>query len=83
MRVVIDTNVLISFAIRPNPGFEKLFDYIARNGGRATYAALSYPAFRPTKARTAASTVPKSFGITANRSSRSNKSAIRGGSPGR
>ncbi len=29
MRVVIDTNILISFAIRPNPAFEKVFDHIA------------------------------------------------------
>jgi predicted nucleic acid-binding protein len=28
MRVVIDTNILVSFAIRPNPDFEKIFDYI-------------------------------------------------------
>jgi len=32
MRVVIDTNILISFAIRPNPDFEKLFDHIAAHG---------------------------------------------------
>ena len=29
MRVVIDTNILVSFAIRPNPDFEKIFDHIA------------------------------------------------------
>ena len=32
MRVVIDTNILASFAIRPNPDFEKIFDYIAAHG---------------------------------------------------
>ena len=32
MRVVIDTNILVSFAIRPNPDFEKIFDYIAAHG---------------------------------------------------
>jgi putative PIN family toxin of toxin-antitoxin system len=32
MRVVIDTNILISFAIRPNPDFEKIFDYVAAHG---------------------------------------------------
>lgn len=29
MRVVVDTNILVSFAIRPNPEFERLFDYLA------------------------------------------------------
>ena len=29
MRIVIDTNILVSFAIRPNPAFERLFDLIA------------------------------------------------------
>jgi len=29
MRVVVDTNVLVSFAIRPNQDFERLFDYLA------------------------------------------------------
>lgn len=29
MRIVIDTNILVSFAIRPNPVFERLFDLIA------------------------------------------------------
>jgi uncharacterized protein len=29
MRVVIDTNILVSFAIRPNRDFERLFDYLA------------------------------------------------------
>ncbi len=29
MRVVIDTNILVSFAIRPSPEFERLFDYLA------------------------------------------------------
>jgi uncharacterized protein len=29
MRVVVDTNVLVSFAIRPNRDFERLFDYLA------------------------------------------------------
>ena len=42
-----------------------------------------YPVFRPTSARTAASIVPRSFGSTVNFSSRSNKSAIRGGNAGR
>jgi putative PIN family toxin of toxin-antitoxin system len=32
MRVVIDTNILVSFAIRPNPSFEKIFDHIAAHG---------------------------------------------------
>jgi len=32
MRVVIDTNILVSFAIRPNPDFEKIFDHIAAHG---------------------------------------------------
>jgi len=32
VRVVIDTNVLVSFAIRPNPNFEALFDHIAAHG---------------------------------------------------
>jgi len=30
MRVVVDTNILVSFAIRPNENFERLFDYLAR-----------------------------------------------------
>jgi putative PIN family toxin of toxin-antitoxin system len=29
MRIVIDANILVSFAIRPNPAFEGLFDLIA------------------------------------------------------
>lgn len=29
MRVVVDTNILVSFAIRPNQDFEKLFDFLA------------------------------------------------------
>ncbi len=29
MRVVIDSNILVSFAIRRNPDFEKIFDHIA------------------------------------------------------
>jgi putative PIN family toxin of toxin-antitoxin system len=29
MRVVVDTNILVSFAIRPNPDFERIFDHIA------------------------------------------------------
>ena len=33
MRVVVDTNILVSFAIRPNQYFERLFDYLA---GHAT-----------------------------------------------
>ncbi len=32
MRVVIDTNILVSFAIRPNPTFEALFDHITLHG---------------------------------------------------
>jgi len=32
MRVVVDTNILVSFAIRPNAAFEKIFDYVAANG---------------------------------------------------
>src|ERR1035438_3375550 len=32
MRVVIDTNVLVSFATRPNREFERIFDYIAAHG---------------------------------------------------
>jgi putative PIN family toxin of toxin-antitoxin system len=32
MRVVVDTNILVSFAIRPNQDFERLFDYLAGHG---------------------------------------------------
>jgi uncharacterized protein len=32
MRVVIDTNILVSFAIRPSAGFERLFDHLAAHG---------------------------------------------------
>jgi putative PIN family toxin of toxin-antitoxin system len=32
MRVVVDTNILVSFAIRPNPDFERIFDHIAAHG---------------------------------------------------
>ncbi|MFZ0317961.1 MAG: putative toxin-antitoxin system toxin component, PIN family [Candidatus Sulfotelmatobacter sp.] len=32
MRVVVDTNILVSFAIRPNRDFERLFDYLAASG---------------------------------------------------
>ena len=32
MRVVIDTNILVSFAIRPSPNFEKFFDHLAAHG---------------------------------------------------
>jgi len=32
MRVVIDTNILVSFAMRPNPDFERIFDHIAAQG---------------------------------------------------
>jgi putative PIN family toxin of toxin-antitoxin system len=32
MRLVIDTNILVSFAIRPNAAFEKVFDYVAARG---------------------------------------------------
>jgi uncharacterized protein len=31
-RIVIDTNILVSFAIRPNPDFEKIFDHISSRG---------------------------------------------------
>ena len=31
MRVVVDTNILVSFAIRPNQNFERLFDYLAKH----------------------------------------------------
>jgi predicted nucleic acid-binding protein len=30
MRVVVDTNILVSFAIRPNENFEQMFDFLAR-----------------------------------------------------
>jgi putative PIN family toxin of toxin-antitoxin system len=32
MRVVVDTNILVSFAIRPNSEFEKIFDFVAATG---------------------------------------------------
>jgi len=32
MRVVVDTNILVSFAIRPNENFERMFDYLATQG---------------------------------------------------
>lgn len=32
MRVVIDTNILVSFAIRPNRNFERILDHIAAHG---------------------------------------------------
>ncbi len=32
MRVVVDTNILVSFAIRPSEYFATLFDYLAANG---------------------------------------------------
>ncbi|WP_107668073.1 putative toxin-antitoxin system toxin component, PIN family [Cyanothece sp. BG0011] len=32
IRVVVDTNILVSFAIRPNENFERLFDYVAKQG---------------------------------------------------
>lgn len=32
MRVVVDTNILVSFAIRHNPDFERIFDHIAAHG---------------------------------------------------
>ena len=32
MRVVIDTNILVSFAIRPNRNFERIFDHIVALG---------------------------------------------------
>ncbi len=32
MRVVIDTNILVSFAIRPSRAFESIFDRIAAGG---------------------------------------------------
>jgi len=55
MRVVVDTNILVSFAIRPKPEFEKLFDYLAVHGVTLVseetiaeiFAVLSREAFRP------------------------------------
>lgn len=32
MRVVVDTNILVSFAIRPNLDFERMFDFLAAHG---------------------------------------------------
>jgi putative PIN family toxin of toxin-antitoxin system len=32
MRVVVDTNILVSFAIRPNPMFARIFDFLAERG---------------------------------------------------
>jgi uncharacterized protein len=32
MRVVVDTNILVSFAIRPNTNFERIFDHLAAQG---------------------------------------------------
>jgi putative PIN family toxin of toxin-antitoxin system len=32
MRIVVDTNILVSFAIRPSKDFENLFDYLAGHG---------------------------------------------------
>lgn len=32
MRVVVDTNIIVSFAIRPSKDFERLFDYLAEHG---------------------------------------------------
>lgn len=32
MRVVVDTNILVSFAIRPNQTFEAIFDHISEHG---------------------------------------------------
>jgi uncharacterized protein len=32
MRVVVDTNILVSFAIRPNKTFDSIFDHIAEQG---------------------------------------------------
>jgi uncharacterized protein len=32
MRVVVDTNILVSFAIRPSEDFARLFDYLAGHG---------------------------------------------------
>jgi len=29
MRIVVDMNILVSFAIRPNTNFERMFDNIA------------------------------------------------------
>ncbi len=54
MRVVVDTNILVSFAIRPNPDFERLFDYLAGHGITLVseetiaelFAVLSREAFR-------------------------------------
>jgi uncharacterized protein len=54
MRVVVDTNILVSFAIRPNRDFEKIFDYLAAHGITLVseetiaelFAVLSREAFR-------------------------------------
>lgn len=32
MRLVVDTNILVSFAIRPNRTFERIFDHVANHG---------------------------------------------------
>ena len=32
IRVVVDTNILVSFAIRPNENFEQMFNFLARQG---------------------------------------------------
>jgi uncharacterized protein len=54
MGVVVDTNILVSFAIRPNQDFERLFDYLAARGITLVseetitelFAVLSREAFR-------------------------------------
>jgi putative PIN family toxin of toxin-antitoxin system len=55
MRAVVDTNILVSFAIRPNRDFEKLFDFLAAHGVTLVseetigelFAVLSREKFRP------------------------------------
>jgi predicted nucleic acid-binding protein len=32
MRVVVDTNILVSFGIRPNENFERMFDFFGETG---------------------------------------------------
>jgi uncharacterized protein len=32
MRVVLDTNILVSFAIRPTANFRRIFEYVIRDG---------------------------------------------------
>ena len=55
MRVVVDTNILVSFAIRPSHDFERLFDYLAAHSITLVseetiaelFAVLSRESFRP------------------------------------